>query len=110
MKIFYQPVEDPQKILDEQSYTSEELYLSTSILNQFTAALKESTNLLPMSARSFREWSVGLIDRYQKDSAITEDVDAQFKPLFTSGEPFPEGHTLIKAQQSFDAEFAPLYT
>ena len=110
MKIFYQPTQDPQNILDEQSNTVEELYLSVSVLHEFTTTLKESTNLLPMSARSFKEWSVGLLDRYQKDSAITEDVDAQFKPLFTSGEPFTAGESFIKAKQSFDAEFAPLYT
>jgi len=105
MKIFYEPVEDPQKVLDEQSNTVEELYLSAPILHEFITALKSSTNLLPVSARIFRAWSVGLLDRYQKESAITEDVDAAFKPLFTSGE-----SSFIKAKESFDAEFGPLYT
>ena len=110
MKIFYQLAKEPQKILDEQSQTVEELFLSVPILHEFTTALKESTNQLPMSARSFKEWSVGLLDRYQRDSAVTEDVDAQFKPLFTSGEPFPEGHSFVKAKKEFDLEYAPLYT
>lgn len=104
MKIFYQPINDPQKILDVQSNTVEELFLSPLISQEFIIALKESTGLLPMSARNFKEWSVGLLDRYQKDAGVTEDVDKDFKPLFTSGE-----SSFIKAKESFDAEFAPLY-
>lgn len=104
MKIFYQHISDPQKILDRQSDTFEELFLSPLISQEFITALKESTGLLPMSARNFKEWSVGLLDRYQRDAGVTEDVDKEFQPLFTSGET-----SFIKAKESFDAEFAPLY-
>ena len=83
MKIFYQFISDAPKLLNEQNSTLEELFLPNSILEELISALKHSTELLPLSARSFKEWSIGLLDRFQNDHALSLDGDAQFKPLFT---------------------------
>lgn len=131
MKIFYRALPDhPQSsspsassLLDEH----EELRLSAPVLSEFTAALTHSTDLLPLSARTYQDWTVGLLDRYQKDPAVTGDVDRGFKPLFTGsgdaakedGDGEGEGDessmmkkegVFMKVKRDFDAEFAPLYT
>ena len=83
MKIFYQDIDNAQKILDERNSTVEELYLPRMTLQTFSTALEQSTKLLPVSARSFREWSVGLLDRYQRHSPDVKKLNENFKPLFT---------------------------
>jgi hypothetical protein len=111
MKIFYQSVDDPQKLLREQSNLVEELYLPPSILQEFMTMLKQSTMLLPQSARSFQEWSVGLLERYRRESMDMASLVAKFKPLFTSpnGENDNEKFKSIFTKD-IEAQFKPLYT
>src|SRR5271156_993528 len=84
MKIFYQSVDDPQKLLKEQSNSVEELCLPLPILQEFMTMLKQSTTLLPQSARNFQEWSVGLLERCRREPMNMASLEAKFKPLFTS--------------------------
>jgi hypothetical protein len=111
MKIFYQPVDDPQKLLKEQSNSVEELYLPSSILQEFMTMLKQSTMLLPQSARNFQEWCVGLLERYRREPMNMASLEAKFRPLFTSpnrendNEKFKSIFT-----KDIEAQFKPLYT
>jgi hypothetical protein len=111
MKIFYQSVDDPQKLLKEQSNSVEELYLPSSILQEFMTMLKQSTTLLPQSARNFQEWCVGLLERYRRDPMNMASLETKFKPLFTSpnrendNEKFKSIFT-----KDIEAQFKPLYT
>jgi len=111
MKIFYQPVDDPQKLLKEQSNSVEELYLPSSILQEFMTTLKQSTTLLPQSARNFQEWCVGLLERYRREPMNMASLEEKFKPLFTSpnrendNEKFKSIFT-----KDIEAQFKPLYT
>lgn len=59
-------MEDPQKLLDEHQASLEELPLPGPIFESFKKALIESTDLLPPSARKFQDWSIGMIDRYER--------------------------------------------
>jgi ubiquitin-protein ligase E3 D len=66
LKIFYQETDDAQKLLDEHQASLEELQLPGPIFESFKTALIESTDLLPPSARKFQDWTIGLIDRYER--------------------------------------------
>ena len=65
MKVFYKTITDPMTILDEQNSTLEELALPASELRGLEETLKTSTNVLPQSARTFQDFQVGLLDRYE---------------------------------------------
>lgn len=64
MKIFYNTVTNPSKILENQSNKIEELQLPSHALKTLQADLQTSTNILPQSARVHREWTIGLLDRW----------------------------------------------
>lgn len=64
MKVFYHTVTDPSQILEGQSNKIEELRLPNYALQTLHADLKQSSNILPKSARTHREWSIGLLDRW----------------------------------------------
>jgi hypothetical protein len=110
MKIFYKPLDNPRKPLEEQSDSVEELFIPAPVLDEFIALLKESTMLLPQSARKFQEWSVGLVDRYRREPMSLESIEARFKPLFTSSDNESENQrfkTIFTKQM--EAQFKPLY-
>lgn len=69
-KIFYTTLSSDQSatsFLDANSNTHEDLYLpNPADLISLRATLEKSTAMLPSSARSFQDWSVGLLDRYEK--------------------------------------------
>ena len=64
MKVFYSIVMDPSKIMEKQSHKIEELQLPTRVLETLKADLNTSTKILPQSARTHREWTIGLLDRW----------------------------------------------
>ena len=64
MKIFYSTVTDPSKILERQSNKIAELQLPIHALRTIQADLRTSTNILPQSARTHCEWTIGLLDRW----------------------------------------------
>ena len=88
MKIFYQEVEDPLKLLDEHNSTLEELALPVQELDELKQTLAESAEILPLSARVFQDWQVGLLDRHEEcpsgevamdDNALNHEVPADFE-------------------------------
>lgn len=66
MKVFYKPLLEVGEFLDENSNTHEELTVPPEDLEDFRKTLYDSTAILPQSARSFQDWGVGLIDRWEK--------------------------------------------
>jgi hypothetical protein len=111
MKIFYQSVDDPQKLLKEQSNSVEELYLPSSILQEYMTTLKQSTTLLPQSARNFQEWCVGLLERYRREPMNMASLEAKFKPLFTSANRENDNEKFKSIfTKDIEAQFKPLYT
>jgi ubiquitin-protein ligase E3 D len=63
MKIFYRSIAYPEALLTQNSLEYEELCLPLQVLTELHDTLKRSSNSLPISARKFKEWDVGLIDR-----------------------------------------------
>ena len=69
LKIFYQETSAAQKLLADHQASLHELPLHKSLLESFKTSLLKSTVLLPPSSRKFQDWSIGLMDRYErKDS------------------------------------------
>ncbi|OAX83825.1 hypothetical protein ACJ72_01804 [Emergomyces africanus] len=71
MKIFYQEVPDIQSILNPAqgapSPTAlEDLSLPLNIYAGVKQALERSGEILPVSARLFRDWRVGLLSRFEE--------------------------------------------
>ncbi|KAL1859311.1 hypothetical protein Plec18167_006735 [Paecilomyces lecythidis] len=71
MKAFFQHVSDVEKILEPElgkpaSMSLEELYLPMSIYEDLSSALSQSNEMLPASARNFREWKVGFLNRLDR--------------------------------------------
>jgi ubiquitin-protein ligase E3 D len=73
MKVLYQNVSDVEGILEPDNgapapLSLEELFLPENIYDELARSLAYSNNLLPVSARIFREWNVALLERLEKDT------------------------------------------
>lgn len=66
-KVFYKEIDDALDLLDQNNNTYEELALPDEEVSQLRQTLLESAQMLPQSARTFQEWQVGLLDRYEKN-------------------------------------------
>ncbi|CRG88284.1 hypothetical protein PISL3812_05313 [Talaromyces islandicus] len=78
MKVLYQELANVEKILEPEKGTAvplslEELFLPASIYGELIEALKSSTEVLPASARIFREWNVAFLSRTQKSIMMPEN-------------------------------------
>ncbi|KAG9228361.1 ubiquitin-conjugating enzyme E2-binding protein [Amylocarpus encephaloides] len=65
MKIFWNPIteEDAVRLQDRQD--TEELSLPLETLRELETSLRDSAAILPLSARKFQGWNVGLLERYE---------------------------------------------
>jgi hypothetical protein len=74
MKVFYQEKEDVDKLLAPEigqpsPLSVEELELPSMIFQALSDALHRSSQMLPVSARKFNEWQVGLLSRFSREKA-----------------------------------------
>lgn len=72
MKVFYQHIEDVDRLLNPEMgkvspLSVEELELPSSILGSLIKALHKSNDIIPVSARKFNEWHVGLLSRFSRE-------------------------------------------
>ncbi|KIX01506.1 uncharacterized protein Z518_09232 [Rhinocladiella mackenziei CBS 650.93] len=75
MKVFYKALSDPGNFLDANSDTYEELLVPEEDFVEFRQTLQESTDILPQAARTFQDWAVGLLDRWERNSTGTARMD-----------------------------------
>lgn len=74
MKVFYQEKEDVDKLLAPEigqpsPLSVEELELPSMTFQALSDALLRSSQMLPVSARQFNEWKVGLLSRFSREKA-----------------------------------------
>ena len=74
MKVFYQETADVEKLLHPEignpsPLSVEELELPSMIFEAMANALTGSTSMLPVSARKFNGWHVGLLSRFSRGKA-----------------------------------------
>jgi hypothetical protein len=72
MKVFYQEKDDVDKLLAPEigqpsPLSVEELELPSMIFQALSDALHRSSQMLPVSARKFNEWQVGLLSRFSRE-------------------------------------------
>jgi len=63
MKVFFKTLEDGKAEVDKEDV--EEVLMPMNVIASLKAALEKSNSLLPQSARSFQEWNVGLLERWE---------------------------------------------
>jgi ubiquitin-protein ligase E3 D len=65
-KIFYRPISDQEcaDMLEKASMSVEEVQLPTEVMTDLVETLWRSTIAIPESARKFREWDVGFLERF----------------------------------------------
>lgn len=71
MKVFFQYIDDKTDLLSPDSGTAtplslEELELPEKIFKAVVKTLEERNGILPVSARMFREWKVGILNRFER--------------------------------------------
>jgi hypothetical protein len=66
MKVFWKLVSREEADSSVESESAEELLLPTEVIDEIKACLQESALVLPPSARKFKEWDVGLLERYEE--------------------------------------------
>ncbi|OAL25346.1 hypothetical protein AYO22_05223 [Fonsecaea multimorphosa] len=75
MKVFYKSLPHPEEFLDGAGSNCEELVVPNEDFCEFEQTLKESTDILPPSARKFQDWDVGLLDRWEKNATGSAKMD-----------------------------------
>ncbi|KAL8904613.1 MAG: hypothetical protein Q9171_006988 [Xanthocarpia ochracea] len=63
MKIYHKIVQNPEELLEQQSLNIDELQLPIEVFQALHSDIKSSTELLPVPARKFQDWNVGLLER-----------------------------------------------
>lgn len=71
MKTFFQTTDDVDSLLNRDlgkpsPLSVEELELPSMVFEALETALRESNEMLPLSARRFHEWQVGLLSRFSR--------------------------------------------
>lgn len=71
MKVLFQKTGNIEELLNPEngkasSLSLEELELPDSIFKRLYYVLAERNAMLPVSAREFREWRVGILDRFER--------------------------------------------
>ncbi|OAP63835.1 hypothetical protein AYL99_03062 [Fonsecaea erecta] len=75
MKVFYKFLPRPEEFLDGPGSNCEELVVPEEDFGEFKHTLQESTDILPPSARTFQDWDVGLLDRWEKNATGSARMD-----------------------------------
>ena len=76
MKVFYKPLPDPAEFLDSNESSSyEELIVPEEDFVDFRQTIHQSTDVLPDSARTFQDWHVGLLDRWESNATGSARMD-----------------------------------
>jgi hypothetical protein len=74
MKIYWKPIEDAAKVMDEHHFSHEHLVFPPHVYIALKQALEASEFLLPQSARKFQDWNVGLLQRFSWEDVSGSDA------------------------------------
>jgi hypothetical protein len=66
MKVFWKLASREEADSSVESESAEEVLLPTEVIDEIKVCLQESALILPPSARKFKEWYVGLLERYEE--------------------------------------------
>ena len=80
-KAFHQSIPDPLSLLENHTTTLEELALPYPEYESLIETLRESQSYMPVSARTFQDWEVGLLDRWEESGKETGEGAMQGNAL-----------------------------
>jgi hypothetical protein len=80
MKIFYKSISVPKEVLEKNSFSHEQLLFPKNVFEALKYALEESAALLPVEARKFQDWNVGLLQRFEEGDFQGEDRNVGITP------------------------------
>ncbi|KAL8735873.1 MAG: hypothetical protein Q9181_002651 [Wetmoreana brouardii] len=63
MKVYYKMVSNPTEVLEQQNLKADDVPLPGVVYVSLRSILRNSTQLLPVLARRFQGWDVGLLER-----------------------------------------------
>ena len=76
MKVFYKSIPNPEQFLEgDEGLNHEELIVPGEDFVDFKQTLQQSTDVLPDSARTFQDWAVGLLDRWERSATGSARMD-----------------------------------
>jgi hypothetical protein len=67
MKVFWKTVSAAEATISMDSAGVEELSLPTEVILEMEKCLRDSARLLPPNVRRFKEWNVGLLERFEEE-------------------------------------------
>lgn len=72
MKVLYQEIDYDQgnKMIESMTSDVQEISLPLSMVEMARDGLRSSTIILPEHERRLKEWSVGLLDRWESESEL----------------------------------------
>ncbi|KAI9819501.1 MAG: hypothetical protein M1827_006949 [Pycnora praestabilis] len=68
MKVFYKTLPNPQEVLEKKIVSLDEVCLPRNVFDDLRSTLDGSNTILPKSAKTFQDWSVGLLERFAGES------------------------------------------
>jgi hypothetical protein len=86
MKIFYKTISNSKEVLEKNSFSHEQLLFPDNVFAALRRALEESMELLPVSARKFQEWNVGLLERFDEADFTGAAARVGITPSIAAGE------------------------
>jgi hypothetical protein len=71
MKIFYKHIDplESEKLLTSMASNVQEISLPEEVIKAADDCLLRSSELLPVQERTFKEWQVGLLERWEPASS-----------------------------------------
>lgn len=81
MKVFWQYVDDADRLLATQNSSLESVELPIAVHKALEEALHSNMKMLPSSARRFQEWNVSLLERFEckEPRKFTNPIDPLFE-------------------------------
>jgi hypothetical protein len=86
MKIFHKPISNPKEVLEKNSFSHEQLLFPEYVFESLKGAFEESAELLPVSARMFQDWDVGLLERFGDSDFEGVEAKVGVTPVVEVGE------------------------
>lgn len=109
MKIYWKPLADAAKVMDEHHFSHEHLVFSPHVYTALKQALEASEFLLPQSARKFQDWNVGLLQRFSWEDVSGSDATVLPAPkisVMTTEAAETKGEKLREAERKKEMENA----
>ena len=99
IKVLWKSTPDGQHNTTESGVPNEELCIDSELVEKLHTALVQNQDLLPQSARKYRDWNVTLLHRFSREDAEQSFCSSAFVFLLSSSRCRFEGAVVKSASQ-----------